>query len=84
MGPQVVAGMMSQAGLRRDVFPGWLQPVVRAQPMSAIEAVRALADGGPTLWPVLQSLAWIVGLIAMFGADGRARLPCRGRIRRMT
>ena len=33
----------------------------------AIEAVRALADGGPTLWPVLQSLAWVVGLIAVFG-----------------
>ena len=51
-----------------DVFPGWLQPVVRAQPMSpAIEAMRALAEAGPTLWPVLQSLAWVVGLIAVFG-----------------
>ena len=51
-----------------DVFPDWLQPVVRAQPMSpAIEAMRALADGGPTLWPVLQSLAWVVGLIVVFG-----------------
>ena len=50
-----------------DVFPDW-QPVVRAQPMSpAIEAMRALADGGPTLWPVLQSLAWVVGLIVVFG-----------------
>jgi ABC-2 type transport system permease protein len=51
-----------------DVFPGWLQPVVRAQPMSpAIEAMRALADGGPTLWPVVQSVAWVVGLVAVFG-----------------
>jgi ABC-2 type transport system permease protein len=51
-----------------DVFPDWLQPVVRAQPMSpAIEAMRALADGGPTLWPVLQSAAWVVGLVAVFG-----------------
>jgi ABC-2 type transport system permease protein len=51
-----------------DVFPGWLQPVARAQPMSpAIEAMRALADGGPTLWPVLQSVAWVVGLVAVFG-----------------
>ena len=51
-----------------DVFPGWLQPVVRAQPMSpAIEAMRALADGGPTLWPLLQSVAWVLGLIAVFG-----------------
>ena len=51
-----------------EVFPGWLQPVVSAQPMSpAIEAMRALADGGPTLWPVLQSVAWVVGLLAVFG-----------------
>ena len=51
-----------------DVFPSWIQPVVRAQPMSpAIEAMRALADGGPTLWPVLQSVAWVVGLLAVFG-----------------
>ena len=51
-----------------DVFPGWLQPVVRAQPMSpAIEAMRGLAEGGPTLWPMLQSAAWVVGLVAVFG-----------------
>ncbi|BBY28012.1 ABC transporter permease [Mycolicibacterium sediminis] len=51
-----------------DVFPGWLQPVVRAQPMSpAIEAMRGLADGGPILWPVLQSVAWVAGLLAVFG-----------------
>jgi ABC-2 type transport system permease protein len=50
------------------VFPGWLQPFVKAQPMSpAIEAMRALADGGPTLWPVLQSVGWVVGLVAVFG-----------------
>jgi ABC-2 type transport system permease protein len=39
-----------------DVFPDWLQP-----------GVRALAEGGPTLWPVLQSLAWTLGLVAVFG-----------------
>jgi ABC-2 type transport system permease protein len=51
-----------------DVFPGWLQPAVRAQPMSpAIEAMRGLAEGGPTLWPVLQSVAWVAGLLAVFG-----------------
>lgn len=51
-----------------DVFPGWLQPVVAAQPMSpAIEAMRGLSEGGPTLWPVLQSAAWVIGLMAVFG-----------------
>jgi ABC-2 type transport system permease protein len=51
-----------------DVFPDWLQPVVRAQPMSpAIETMRALAEGGPVRWPALHSTAWVVGLIAVFG-----------------
>lgn len=51
-----------------DVFPGWVQPIVRAQPMSpAIEAMRGLAGGGPVLWPVLQSVAWVAGLVAVFG-----------------
>ena len=51
-----------------DVFPGWLAPIVRAQPMSpAVETMRGLASGGPSLWPMLQSLAWVVGLIAAFG-----------------
>lgn len=51
-----------------DVFPAWLQPVARAQPMSpAIEAMRGLAAGGPILWPLLQTLAWAVGLLTVFG-----------------
>lgn len=50
------------------VFPGWLQTIVRAQPMSpAIETMRGLAEGGPVLWPLLQSLTWVVGLLAVFG-----------------
>lgn len=49
-------------------FPGWLQPVVRAQPLSpAIEAIRGLTEGGPVLWPVAGVLAWAVVLIGMFG-----------------
>jgi ABC-2 type transport system permease protein len=50
------------------VFPGWLQAIVRAQPMSpAIETMRAIAEGGPTLVPFLQTLAWTAGLLAVFG-----------------
>lgn len=51
-----------------DVFPNWLQPLVRAQPMSpAIELMRGLADGGAILWPLVQTLTWTVGLVAVFG-----------------
>ncbi|MFE3188786.1 ABC transporter permease [Nocardia sp. NPDC059240] len=52
-----------------DNYPGWLQPVVRAQPMScAIEAMRNLALGGPVATPILQTLAWSAGLATVFGA----------------
>ncbi|RVW04951.1 ABC transporter permease [Rhodococcus spongiicola] len=48
-------------------YPTWLQPVVAAQPMSvAVDAMRGLAVGGPILEPVLQTLAWSFGLMAVF------------------
>ncbi|MGF7119702.1 ABC transporter permease [Rhodococcus sp. TAF43] len=48
-------------------YPTWLQPVVAAQPMScAIDAMRGLAVGGPILEPVLQTLAWSFGMMAVF------------------
>ena len=50
------------------VFPSWLQPAVRLQPMSpTIQAMRAFAEGGATLWPLLQTFAWVLGLIVVFG-----------------
>ncbi len=50
-----------------EAYPPWLQPVVAAQPMScAVDAMKALALGGPTLTPVLQTLAWSLGMIALF------------------
>lgn len=49
-------------------MPGWLQVFARHQPMSVtVDAVRALSLGGPTTGVVLQSLAWTVGIIAVFG-----------------
>ena len=51
-----------------EMFPSWLQPAIRLQPMSpAIEAMRAIAGGGGTLWPLLQTFAWTLGLTAVFG-----------------
>ncbi|WP_181319325.1 ABC transporter permease [Rhodococcus sp. OK519] len=48
-------------------YPTWLQPVVAAQPMScAIDAMRGLALGGPVFIPVMQTLAWSLGMIAVF------------------
>ncbi|MET8649057.1 ABC transporter permease [Nocardia aurea] len=49
-------------------YPGWLQPVVRHQPMTpAIDAVRGLTEGGAIAAPLITTVAWTVGLIAVFG-----------------
>ncbi|RAU96217.1 ABC transporter [Mycobacterium colombiense] len=50
-----------------EVFPGWLQPVVRFSPISpTIEAMRALAEGGPVLSPLWQAALWGGVLVAVF------------------
>lgn len=50
-------------------LPGWVQPVARVNPFSVvIEAMRALAHGGPTARPVLEAVAWSVALIVVCGA----------------
>jgi ABC-2 type transport system permease protein len=51
-----------------DAYPSWLRPVIQLQPMSpTIETMRALAEGGPVLWPMALTLAWVLGLAAVFG-----------------
>lgn len=48
-------------------YPPWLQPVVAAQPMScAVDAMRGLSLGGPVMVPVLHTLAWAIGMAAVF------------------
>ncbi|MCM6776040.1 ABC transporter permease [Nocardia sp. CDC159] len=66
----VLVGMFFNSGfVPVENYPGWLQPVVRTQPMScAIEAMRGFILGGPLLVPVLQTLAWAAGLTVVFGA----------------
>jgi ABC-2 type transport system permease protein len=50
-----------------EVFPGWLRPVVRFQPISpTVEAMRALAGGGPVLSPLWQAGLWAGTLVAVF------------------
>jgi ABC-2 type transport system permease protein/oleandomycin transport system permease protein len=48
-------------------MPGWLQVWAEHQPVSVTaSAVRALVLGGPTASLVWQSLAWGVGILAVF------------------
>ena len=49
------------------MFPDWVQPFVRVQPMSPpVEAMRSLALGGPLLWPLTMTLVWAIVLFAVF------------------
>ncbi|AHH15634.1 putative ABC transporter, membrane protein [Nocardia nova SH22a] len=49
-------------------YPTWLQKVVENQPMStAIDAMRGLCWDGPVAEPLLKTLAWVIGMIVVFG-----------------
>ncbi|QKT08195.1 ABC transporter permease [Gordonia sp. X0973] len=48
-------------------YPGWLQPLVRNQPMTpAIDVMRHLAAGGPVAHDLLVVLAWSLASVAIF------------------
>ena len=51
-------------------FPGWLQPIVRYQPVSVTcDALRALSAGSAAGGPLFfASLAWLLGLLLILGA----------------
>ncbi|MBV9451319.1 MAG: ABC transporter permease [Streptosporangiaceae bacterium] len=50
-------------------MPGWLQPLVRANPLSVVaDAERALLLGGPAATPVWHAVAWIAGSSVVFFA----------------
>ena len=49
------------------LYPDWLRPLVRVQPMSPpIEVMRALAYDGPLVWPLAMTLIWAIVLLAVF------------------
>ena len=59
----------SSAFVAVDTMPGWLQPFATYQPVSmAVDAVRSLMLGGQFHDPakVLGSLAWSIGIVAVF------------------
>lgn len=73
---------VSSAYVPVDSMPGWLQPIAENQPLTAMtNAVRSLALGDPAMaglsgstghWVAL-SLAWSVGLVAVFAPLAIAR-----------
>jgi ABC-2 type transport system permease protein len=51
-----------------QTMPGWLQPFVRNQPVTVvIDACRHLMVVGPQPGSPWKALAWIVGMLAVFG-----------------
>ncbi len=58
----------SSAFVPVETMPTWLQGFAAHQPVSVTAtAVRALTLGGPAAADVMASIAWSVGLIAVFG-----------------
>ncbi len=57
----------SSAFVPTSSMPTWLQAFANHQPVTAtVNAVRALTIGGPTATYVWESLAWDVGILAIF------------------
>ncbi len=57
-----------------ETLPGWLQPVVQANPVSILsDAVRGLLVGGPVATPVMQTLLWAAAIVLAFAPLAVAR-----------
>ena len=64
MMPMVFA---SSAFVSTDTMPDWLAAFAEHQPLTAaVDAMRVLVLGGSATGPVLESLAWSLGILAVF------------------
>jgi oleandomycin transport system permease protein len=69
---------VSNAFVQTQTMPGWLQPIVRVNPVSILsDATRGMLVGGPVLRPVLESLLWAVAIAVVFAPLGVARFRRR-------
>jgi ABC-2 type transport system permease protein len=69
MVPQLLLVLLSTGLAPAEAFPGWLQPVVRYQPVSQItETLRGFLSGQVATGNVLMSAAWCAALLIGFGA----------------
>jgi len=67
--PFIPLAFVSSAYAPVGRLAGWLQPIARVNPVtSAVAVVRALANGGPLMVPVIHLAAWIAVLAAIPGA----------------
>jgi ABC-2 type transport system permease protein/oleandomycin transport system permease protein len=67
--PFFILMFASNAIVPLPTLPGWLQPFARNQPLSVtVTSARAFLESGPAAHWVWQSLAWSVGIFAVFFA----------------
>jgi ABC-2 type transport system permease protein len=65
--PSLPLVSLSSAFVPVGTFPAWLQPVVKASPVTAaIDAMRALSSGGPLFAPLWHAAVWMTGLSFVF------------------
>jgi ABC-2 type transport system permease protein len=66
--PQLVLVLLSTGMAPAELFPGWLGPFVRYQPVSQVtETLRALAGGNVAFAGLAATMAWCIVLLALFG-----------------
>jgi ABC-2 type transport system permease protein len=64
--PSIMLVFASSGVTPAQMLPSWLRPLIPLQPMApTIESMRALAEGGPALWPLLLCVVWALGLGAV-------------------
>lgn len=64
--PAIGAVFASSGSPPVEMMPSWVQPLVKLQPFWAtVQSMRALAEGGPVLFPLLVTLAWSLGVTAV-------------------
>lgn len=67
--PQLLLVLLSTGMAPAEAFPDWLEPFVRHQPVSQVtETLRGFAGGHVVGSNLAASLAWCLGLLAVFGA----------------
>jgi ABC transporter DrrB family efflux protein len=78
----LVLSFLSSGFVPVGELASWAQPLAEVNPLSSvIDAMRALAHGGALAEPLLRTLAWTVGLTAVFGTlavRGYRRGPAGG------
>jgi ABC transporter DrrB family efflux protein len=83
----VPLAFVSAAYVPADTLPGWMQPVADNQPFTIVSnAVRSLTLGGAdalglghdTAYWVALSLAWCIGILAVFATIAVSRFARRG------